>query len=532
MNQKLRSQPRLVWILILTGLVLNQPAHAAAPPASSIGPIGPAITLTGGVAGPRFPADKAKDVNPDTHLFLTFSTPPKIGNTGQIRIYDAATDQRVDTLDLSIPAGPHTLQQATAPGANAPGAYQLTVIGGFKEGFHFYPVIINENTATIYPHNNTLTYGKTYYVQIDPGALTLDDGSFKGVSGTAGWTFSTKKSPPVKDADPLIVAADGSGDFNTVQGAVDFTADKNDKRVTIFIKSGAYQEIVYFRNKTNLTFVGEDREKVVVGYANDQNFNIYAPGTTTNELPNTFPYRRVAFMADHSSGIHLFNFTIKNLMVNGGQCEALLLMGGKNIVSHVSLYGHTDTLQFNDSVYITDSYIEGGGDFIWGRGPAFFNNCEIKELGASAMMWVRSTAASHGFVFLNCKMEATGGRAIIARNTAQYPNSEVVLLNCALGEYSPAGFTLAGDTTNQHYWEFNSTNLSDGKPADVSRRHPGSKQLDQIKDAETIANYRNPTYVLGGWTPILEPMKILETSVLLSTPPLPGQATATTPKSP
>ncbi len=491
-------------LLIIASLASNQAARAGAAPASSIGPIGPAITLTGGVAGPRFPADKATNVNPDTHLFLTFATPPKLGTTGLIRIYDASNDQLVDTLDLSIPAGPHTAQQATAPGATAPGAYQLTVIGGFKEGFHFYPVIINDNTATIYPHNNILTYGKTYYVQIDPSVLNLDDGSFKGFDGKAGWTFTTKKSPPDNNSTVLSVAADGSGDFNTVQGAVDFTPDKSDRRINITIRNGSYQEIVYFRNKTNLTFLGQEREKVIVGYANDQNFNVYAPGTTTNELPNTFPYRRVAFMADHSSGIHLVNFTIKNLMVNGAQCEALLLMGGENIVSHVSLYGHTDTLQFNDSVYITDSYIEGGGDFIWGRGPAFFNNCEIKELAGSAMMWVRSTAATHGFVFLNCKMEATGGRAIIARNTAQYPNSEVVLLNCALGEYSPTGFTLAGDTTNQHYWEFNSTNLSDGKPADVSRRNSGSKQLDKEKDAETIANYSNPTYVLGGWTPKLE----------------------------
>ena len=52
------------------------------------------------------------------------------------------------------------------------------------------------------------------------------------------------------------------------------------------------------------------------------------------------------------------------------------------------------------------------------------------------------------------------------------------------------------------YWEFNSTNLSDGTPVDVSQRKAESKQLTKERDAETIANYSNPAYVLG-WTPAM-----------------------------
>jgi hypothetical protein len=56
-----------------------------------------------------------------------------------------------------------------------------------------------------------------------------------------------------------------------------------------------------------------------------------------------------------------------------------------------------------------------------------------------------------------------------------------------------------------HYWEYNSTNLSDGTPVDVSQRKPESKQLTKERDAETIANYSNPSYVLG-WTPSMAPI--------------------------
>jgi hypothetical protein len=59
---------------------------------------------------------------------------------------------------------------------------------------------------------------------------------------------------------------------------------------------------------------------------------------------------------------------------------------------------------------------------------------------------------------------------------------------------------MGGDTANMHYWEYNSTNLSNGKPVDVSQRKPESRQLTKERDADIIANYSNPAYVLG-WPP-------------------------------
>lgn len=484
-----------------------------------------------------FPADGATGVNPDTHLVITFSSAPVLGNAGRIRIYDAGDDTLVDTLDLAIPPGPITGPGAqagrvpytpvpyeyppgrftnanTVPGtpsgvaARTPPTYQLTIIGGFTDAFHFYPVIIHGNVATIYLHNNLLAYGRRYYVQIDPGVLTPADGSFTGVSGKRAWTFSTKKNPPPADSARFVVAADGTGDFNTVQGAVDFVPDMNPRQVTIFIRNGHYEEIVYFRSKTNITFLGEDREKVQVFYANNEIFNPHPPNVATNEWPGTFPSRRAAFMADHSSGIHLVNLTVKTTA--RGQAEGLLLAGERNIVSHVTIVGSGDALHVNGQVFLTDSLIVGDGDTVLGRGPAFFNNCELQSRGV--FMWTRNTSANHGNVFLNCRFRATGESATeIARAPTNggrnYPNAEVVLLNCALSGISPVGWgAVGGDTSEVRYWEYNSTNLSDGRPADVSGRSPVSRQLTMEKDAATIASYSNPSWVLGGWTPAMAPL--------------------------
>jgi pectinesterase len=485
----------------------------------------------------RLPADKAKEVNPDTHLLLTFPGKPTLGNSGQIRIYDAADNRLVDLLDLSIPPGPttgiqvpavppytttpykyvagHFTNANTKPGTPSdialptPANYQLTIIGGFTDAFHFFPVIIHGTEATIYLHNNLLDYDKTYYVQIDPGVLTLSDSSFSGITGKTEWTFTTKKAPPHTDAKWLVVCGDGTGDFSTVQGAIDFIPDRNPYRVTVFIKNGTYEEIVYFRNKTNITFLGEDRDKVIVCYANNEVFNPHPSNVATNEMPGTFPSRRAAFMGDNSNGIHLVNLTVKTTL--RGQAEGLLLVGRENIVSNVNVEGSGDALQVNGSVYLTDSRITGDGDIILGRGPAFFDHCELISRGGT-YMWIRNTSANHGNVFLNCRFQTIAGRETeIARaptnHGKNYPYCEAVLLNCTLAGVSPEGWgPVGGDTSNVHYWEYNSTSISDGKPVDVSRRRPFSRQLTKEKDAEVIANYSNPTYVLGGWTPSMAPL--------------------------
>jgi pectinesterase len=483
----------------------------------------------------RYPGDKCRNINPDTHLELTFQSEPVPGNSGQIRIYDAADNRLVDLIDMSIPPGPtsptpspsaiytpapyeyvsgHFTNANTKPGTPSgaalptPDQYQLTIIGGFTDAFHFYPVIIHDRTATIYPHNNLLTYGKTYYVQIDPGVLTLKNGGFAGISGTRGWRFATRKEPPRIDSGRLVVSADGTGDFNTVQGAIDYIPDYNPQPVTVFIKNGIYEEIVYFRNKNNITILGEDRDKVVVFYANNEVFNPHPVNIKTNEVPGTFPSRRAAFAVDHSSRINLVNLTIKTTAF--GQAEGLLVNGEEIIVSHVTVVGSGDALQSNGSVYYADCRINGDGDTILGRGPSFFRNCELSSQGP--YMWIRNTDANHGNVFVNCIFKTRGtGETVLARAPTNggknYPNCEAVLIDCALSGIEPVGWgPIGGDTSNVHYWEHNSTRLSDGKPVDVSMRHPASRQLTLEKDAELIANYRNPAYVLGGWTPKMTPL--------------------------
>jgi len=428
----------------------------------------------------RLPDQNAKDVCVDTHLSLTFNSAPTLGKSGAIRIFDAADNKLVDTVDVSLPTD-----------------HQTYVIGG--SSLHAYPVIITGNTAFIYPHNNCLSYGKTYNVKLDADV-------FAGLDGNLDWTFSTKAAPPPAGADRVVVSGDGAGDFSTVQGAVDFVPENNTKPLTIFIKKGTYTEIVSFAGKNHVTFLGEDRDQTIVAYSNNNSFQ---PNLATPQTPfGGSSYRRGVFMGLNSSDVVLENFTIRNTTHKGGsQAEAIVFKEVRNqkepnvsqtILAHMNLYSFQDTLQISGKAYLTDTYVEGDTDYMWGNGPCFFQNCSFKTLtNRTSFTQTRNDAQHHGFVFVDCKFDGAAGVTTAALGNGS-GTSEVVLINCGLGKMlAPTGWASRGANNS----EYNTTNLTDGKPYDMSQWPAWMKHLTMEKDADAIAHFRDPAWVLEGWTP-------------------------------
>jgi len=480
-----------------------------------------------------FPGNGATMVNPDVQLKITFKSVPRVGTSGLVRILDAEKGTIVDTLDLSIPPGPtkpvdpavraknylafpypyartaRPTNRDTKPGTPSAGAiptsnqYQLTIIGGFTDGFHFYPITVDGNTATIHLHHDLLEYGMSYFVEIDPTVLDVDNSEFTGIAKNS-WRFTTKprtKSPRA-NSKRLTVSADGNGDFNTVQGALDFVPDHGKQRVTINVRNGVYEEIVYARNKENVTLLGESQDKTIVRYANNEVFNPHPANIRTNPEAGTFPSRRAAVAIDNCNDIHILNMTLQTTLQ--GQAEGLLINGDRNILSHVTVIGSGDALQANGRIYMVDSTINGGGDTILGRGTLFCERCTIKS--RSVMMWPRNHEGVHGDIFKDSTFVGIQDATTIARSPRNesftYPFAEVVLLNATLVNIAPEGWSDADKGGNVHFWEYQSKN-SDGTPVDVSRRVQWSRQLDKVKDAKLISDYSRPEFVLAGWKPKL-----------------------------
>lgn len=154
-----------------------------------------------------FPANNAIDVNPDTQLVLSFASPPIIGKSGLIRVYGVSDNSLVDTLDMSIPASPYPTGRAPQSteaerrafaAANKMTDYQVNTVGGVD--FHFFPIIVRGNRATLYPHNNRLKYGREYRVHIDAGVLQTAQGHFAGVD----WKFRTKPASPPATTERVV----------------------------------------------------------------------------------------------------------------------------------------------------------------------------------------------------------------------------------------------------------------------------------------------------------------------------------------
>ncbi len=471
----------------------------------------------------RYPQNGAEDVPIDTHLSLCFDRQPQLGNRGWIRIYDEQSGECIDSLDLSVPAGPTSprsyapdidytripydysrdfvpTNRNTVPGTASgtaeatPPEYQLTIIGGFTDAFHFHPILIRGNCAVIYPHNNVLEYGRKYRV-------TMDEGVISGFKGIKKWSFTTvQDAPSLKDT--LIVDASGKGHFATLQGALDAIPDFSEKDIIIRVLPGDYEEIVYVRNKSHLTIIGSGADCTKVHYANNEVFNPHPLTVKTNERAGTFPQRRSAVAFDNCSDITLRDICFATDLK--GQAEGLFLNGERIALYGVRIIGDGDALQANGSIYMEDCELLGGMDTILGRGSLFAYHCTLKNEGGP-FTWVRNFKPAHGDIFVECTFESTGelpadyGRCVLNHGTA-YTDAEMVVIDCKTRNFNPLGWSALGEPSVVML-EYNTCDMDSGKAVDVSRRHPYSRQLRLPQDEKLISLYRDPAFVFNGWNP-------------------------------
>jgi pectin methylesterase-like acyl-CoA thioesterase len=431
------------------------------------------------------PSNYASGVDVDAPLYLTFNQPPAVGSTGRLRVFSEA-GALVDTIDMN--------------------AASQTRLNG-TVSFNYRPVIVNGNTAAIYLHQK-LAYNTSYYVTMEPGFIKDAVGApFNGFSDAAVWNFSTKTSAPAAGSTALTVATDGSGDFATVQGAIDFVPANNNKRVVVLVKKGTYTEIVYVNsNKPFITVRGEDRALSVIQYANNNNFN---PASTTH---------RTMFGVD-AADFTLETITLRNTTPQGGsQAEAFRGNNNRIVINKVNLYSFQDTLllsgQSNQGGFVTDSYIEGDVDFIWGSGAAFFKNTELKMMlrqnnNAGVYAQFRNPQGRNGYVFVNCRLTRSNASVTNTQlhriDPDEYPYSQMVLIDTVMDAHirpDPWQFDLPTNAVNAtnypniRMWEYKSRDLN-GNLVDVSQRHPISRQLTEAEAAQ----WSDPSFVLGGWVP-------------------------------
>ncbi|KAL6613404.1 pectin lyase-like protein, partial [Neocallimastix sp. 'constans'] len=166
--------------------------------------------------------------------------------------------------------------------------------------------------------------------------------------------------------DAIIVASDGSGDFDTVQSAVDYLPSKSDSERVIFIKNGIYKEQVTIK-KNYITFIGEDRDNVIITFdLNNNKTGSSSECATVKALSNNFK---------------AFDITFENTApfpMDNSQAPAFYSRGQQHYIENCRFLSYQDTLLADyGTQYFKNCYIRGVTDFIWGRGRSVFENCHM-----------------------------------------------------------------------------------------------------------------------------------------------------------
>lgn len=234
----------------------------------------------------------------------------------------------------------------------------------------------------------------------------------------------------------FVVAKDGSGDFFTVQEAVNAAPDycKQDE-TTIYIKDGIYEEKVTIpTNKQRLHLIGQSADKTVItwsDFAKKTGPTGYEMGTSATST--VFLYAS-DFLAE--------NLTIENASGEGkdiGQACAITVDGDRVAFINCRFVANQDTIYTygkGQKQYFRSCWIEGTTDFIFGASTCWFEDCAILSKKNSYV-----TAAStpeneeFGYVFNNCRLihNEEAQKVYLGRPWRSF--AKTVFINCHLGDH-------------------------------------------------------------------------------------------------
>ncbi|MEU8814807.1 pectinesterase family protein [Actinoplanes sp. NPDC048796] len=285
------------------------------------------------------------------------------------------------------------------------------------------------------------------------------------------------------------VAKDGTGQYTTVQAAIDAVPAGNTTRRVITIKAGTYREIVTVpSNKPYVTLQGlggSAGQTVIVN--NHSNAGGY--GTSGSAT---------AFLDGHDFAAG--NLTFANDYGEGSQAVAVNLNADRSVFTNVRFLGNQDTFLVNNNrSYVKNSYVEGTVDFIFGGATTVFHGSTIHEKRTSGgPITAASTdaAKTYGLLFHQCTI--TGAASNVTQLGRPWrPNAQVLYresnLSTTIKNAQPWTDMSGNVWQNARFLEYKNT----GSGATVNSNRP------QLSDAQA-ANYTPQKYLAGsdGWNPV------------------------------
>ncbi|GAA2765039.1 hypothetical protein GCM10010103_40800 [Streptomyces paradoxus] len=441
------------------------------------------------------------------------------------------TEQRNPSADNAAHAHLYNNFLEDAPGTAIKSSYGNYSRGGTKmvlENSLFQGVnnpVIKDSGAAVVQRGNSFsgTSGrnesggsafdpKTYYPYSLDKATDLPSilKAGAGPRASIGTTAATKAAA----ATTLTVAQDGSGQYRTVQAAVNAVPANNPSRVVIAVKPGTYRELVKVpSNKPHVTIqgTGGSRKDTTIVYNN-------ASGTP-KPGGGTYGTGGSATVAVEADDFQARNLTISNdfdekanQSLNGHQAVALRTAADKVFLDGIIVSGDQDTLLLDTAskdrlgrVYVSNSYVIGNVDFIFGRATAVVDRSVITlkkrwDGTSSGYVTAPSTAAnrkgilianstvngdvSAGTFYLGRPWHAGGDASLDPQTTVRNTSLSNAVRSTPWTDMS--GFSWKDD----RFAEYKNSGAGAG-PASSNRPHLSDAQAADQEVADWLA----------GWTP-------------------------------
>jgi pectinesterase len=293
----------------------------------------------------------------------------------------------------------------------------------------------------------------------------------------------------------IVVAQDGSGNFRTVQDAINRVPNNQEEETVIYIKPGVYKEkLVLPFTKTHITLTADGNKSVIITYDDFASKKDAAGKDIGTSGSSSFYIYGAFFKAE--------NLTFQNSSGPVGQAVAVWVGGDKAVFYNCRFLGFQDTLYTHSSItgqYYKDCYIEGTTDFIFGAATAWFEHCEIYCKSGGRYITAASTPDSvkYGYIFNKCTITGDSPDDSYYLGRPWRPYAKTVFINCYLSAAIKAeGWAVwhnKDDLKTTYYAEYK----NNGKGFVPAGRVSWSYQLtnNEVKQYQ-IKN------VLKGWNPL------------------------------